>query len=94
MHKPPYSITSKMIKQISEISELISDIKYIYKNYNTLMLRKRNRIRSITGTLQIEGNTFDEEKVTSVINGKPVLGTMREIEEVKGAIDAYDKSFK
>ncbi len=94
MHKPPYSITSKMIKQISEISELISDIKYIYKNYNTLMLRKRNRIRSITGTLQIEGNTFDEEKVTSVINGKPVLGTMREIEEVKGAIDAYDNIVK
>ena len=90
MYKPPYSITSKMVKQISKISELISDIKYIDKNYNTLMLRKKNRVRSITGTLQIEGNSFDEEKVTSVINGKPVIGTMREIEEVKGAIDAYD----
>lgn len=90
MYKPPYRITTKIIKQISEISELIAEVKYIDKNYNTIKLRKENRVRSITGTLQIEGNTFDEQKVTSVINGKPVLGTMREIEEVKGAIAAYD----
>lgn len=89
-YKPPYAITSKIIKQVSEISELISDVKYIDKNYNTLRLRKKNRIRSITGTLQIEGNTFDEAKVTSIIDGKTVLGTMREIEEVKGAVEAYD----
>ncbi len=89
-YKPPYTITSKILKLTSEISEHISDIKYIDKKYSNLQLRKKNRVRSITGTLQIEGNTFDEAKVTSVINGKTVLGTMREIEEVKGAIEAYD----
>jgi Fic family protein len=89
-YKPPYTITSKILKLTSEISELISDIKYIDKKYSNLILRKKNRVRSITGTLQIEGNTFDEAKVTNVINGKTVLGTMREIEEVKGAIKAYD----
>ena len=89
-YKPPYTITSKILKLTSEISELISDIKYIDKKYSNLTLRKKNRVRSITGTLQIEGNTFDEAKVTNVINGKTVLGTMREIEEVKGAIEAYD----
>lgn len=89
-YQPPYTITSKILKLTSEISELISDIKHIDKNYSTMTLRKKNRIRSITGTLQIEGNTFDEDKVTNVINGKTVLGTMREIEEVKGAIEAYD----
>jgi Fic family protein len=89
-YKPPYTITSKILKQTSQISELISDIKHITKHHNNLMLRKKNRIKSITGTLQIEGNTFDEEKVTNVIEGKTVLGTVREIEEVKGAIEAYD----
>jgi len=89
-YKPPYTITSKILKLTSEISELISDVKYIDKKYSNLILRKKNRVRSITGTLQIEGNSFDEAKVTSVINGKTVLGTMREIEEVKGAIKAYD----
>jgi Fic family protein len=89
-YEPPYTITTKIVKLTSEISELISDIKYIDKQSSTLKLRKKNRVRSITGTLQIEGNTFDEAKVTNVINGKPVLGTMREIEEVKGAVLAYD----
>ena len=89
-YNPPYTITSKILKLTSEISEFIADIKYIDKNYSTLTLRKKNRVRSITGTLQIEGNTFDEEKVTNIINGKTVLGTMREIEEVKGAVKAYD----
>ncbi len=89
-YNPPYTITSKIVKLTSEISELISDIKHIDKQYSTLKLRKKNRVRSITGTLQIEGNTFDEAKVTSVIDGKTVLGTMREIEEVKGAVLAYD----
>lgn len=89
-YKPPYTITSKILKLTAEISELISDIKHIDKKHSNLTLRKKNRVRSITGTLQIEGNSFDEDKVTSVINGKTVLGTMREIEEVKGAIEAYD----
>ncbi len=89
-YTPPYSLTTKMIKQVAEISELLSEIKHIDKNYNTLKLRKKNKVRSITGTLQIEGNSFDEAKVTSLINGKTVLGTTREIEEVKGAIVAYD----
>ncbi len=89
-YKPPYTITTNILKQIGEISELISDVKYIDKKYRNLRIRKKNRIKSITGTLQIEGNSFDEEKVTNVINGKTVLGTMREIEEVKGAIEAYD----
>ncbi len=93
MYTPPYVITTKIINQIAKISELVSDIKYIDKNYNTLKLRKDNRIRSIAGTLQIEGNSFDEEKVTSLLNGKTVFGTTREIEEVKGAIKAYDNIF-
>jgi len=93
-YKPPYTITSKIVKLVSDISELVTDIKHIDKTYNTLMLRKKNRVRSITGTLQIEGNTFDEDKVTTIINGQTVLGTMREIEEVKGAIEAYDNMEK
>jgi Fic family protein len=89
-YKPPYSITTKILTKVGEISELISDVKYINKKYKNLTIRKKNRIKSITGTLQIEGNSFSEEKVTNIINGKTVLGTMQEIEEVKGAIKAYN----
>ena len=39
--------------------------------------------------LQIEGNSFTEEKVTSVINGTTVLGTVRELAEAQEAIEGY-----
>ena len=89
-YQPPFTITSKMLTLVSEIVEIITDIKHIEVSLKTPKLRKKNRIKSITGTLQIEGNTFSEEKVTNVINGKTVLGTMREITEVQGAIRAYE----
>jgi len=53
-------------------------------------LRKQNRIKTLAGTLAIEGNTLTEEQITAVIEGKPVLGSVRELAEVKGAIAAYD----
>jgi len=89
-YKPPYTITNKILMSVSNIVELLGELNHIKKELSTPKLRKKNRIKSITGTLQIEGNTFTEEKVTNIINGKTVLGTMREIEEVKGAILAYD----
>ena len=89
-YKPPYTISNKILKTVSDIVELVSELKHVKKELATPKLRKKNRIKSITGTLQIEGNSFTEEKVTNVINGKTVLGTVREIEEVKGAIEAYD----
>jgi Fic family protein len=89
-YKPPYTITDKILTKVSDIVELVSELNNIKKEFNTPKLRKKNRVKSITGTLQIEGNTFDEDKITKVIDGKVVFGSMREIEEVKGAINAYD----
>ncbi|MBU0626046.1 Fic family protein [Patescibacteria group bacterium] len=57
----------------------------------TPTLRKANKIKTITGTLAIEGNTLGIEKVTAILEGKRVMGTMREIAEVNGAIKVYDK---
>ncbi len=41
--------------------------------------------------MEIEGNFLGEEKITSIIDGKRVLGTVRELAEVDGAIKAYEK---
>jgi len=80
-----------MLLLTSEISEMIAEMSAIKREKSTPILRKKNRVRSITGSLQIEGNTLSEEEVTALIDGKRVLGSMREIEEVKGAIKAYEK---
>ena len=80
-----------MLLLTNEISEMIVEVTAIKKRKTTPILRKKNRVRSITGSLQIEGNTLSEEEVTALIDGRGVIGSVKEIEEVKGAIKAYEE---
>ena len=90
-YKPPFTITSKILSTVSDIVEIVTELKHLDNSYSTLQLRKTSRIKTITGTLQIEGNTLTEEKITAILQGKRVLGTTKELAEVQGAIQAYDK---
>ncbi|MDD2698217.1 MAG: Fic family protein [Arcobacteraceae bacterium] len=89
MAKPPYTITTKMVNLISKISEEMTKIEVEEKNIITPALRKISRIKTLAGTLEIEGNFLGEEKITAILDGKRVLGTYQEILEVEGAINAY-----
>jgi len=88
-YKPPYTITTKMVNLISSISEELTRIEYSKKNIITPQLRKKNRVKTLAGTLEIEGNFMGEERITAMLDGKRVLGTYREILEVEGAINSY-----
>jgi Fic family protein len=88
-YQPPFEISSKIIHQISSISEQIGRLSG--RNLRASpQLRKQNRIRTIQGTLAIEGNSLSLEQVSAIIDGKRVLGQQREISEVQGAIRAYE----
>ena len=86
MYTPPFETTPEIINLISEISEKIGSLN-IKKN---LKLRKISKIKTLIGTLKIEGIEADEEKVTALLEGKRVLATQREIAEIKGAIALYE----
>ncbi len=88
-YKPPYTLTSKMVNLISKISEELTRVEHNKKAIFTPRLRKINRVKTLTGTLEIEGNFLGEEKITAILEGKRVLGTMLELAEVDGAIKAY-----
>lgn len=90
-YKPPYTITSKMVNLISDISEELTNLKFISSSKTTPMLRKKNRIKTLAGTLEIEGNFLGEQKITAILEGKRVLATVSELAEVQGAIKAYDR---
>ena len=55
-----------------------------------LRLRKISKVKTLVGTLKIEGVEADEEKVTAILEGKRVLATQRELAEIKGAIALYE----
>jgi len=89
--KPPYKITNKILELISLISEQIGEIKAARLIKPPTELRKRNRIKSIQSSLEIEGNTLTVEQITDLINNKRVLAPKKDILEVKNAIQVYSK---
>ena len=88
-YTPPYTITSKMLHLTTSISEEMTKLEFNRKQFINPRLRKASRIKTLAGTLEIEGNYLGEEKVTAILEGKRVLGTMQEVAEVEGAIAAY-----
>lgn len=89
-YKPPFTISDKTINLIAEISALIERFAIRMEQDDGLLLRKINRIKTIQGSLAIEGNTLGTDQITAILEGKPVMGTMREIQEARNALKAYD----
>jgi len=89
--KPPYEVTNKILSLISSISEKIGEVKSVYLQSPPTDLRKRNRIKTIQSSLEIEGNTLTIEQITDLINDKRVLAPQKDILEVKNAIEVYSK---
>lgn len=88
---PPYTISNRMLELVSEISEKIGKISSYKELESKPHLRRNNRIRSIHSSLKIEANSLSLSEVRDVINGHPVLGDQKEIQEVKNAYAAYEK---
>lgn len=88
-YKPPFTITSDILNLVAQISEQVGMLNTSALNASP-QLRKQNRIKTITGTLAIEGNTLTEEQISAIVDGQRVMGSMRELAEVQGAIQAYD----
>lgn len=89
--KPPYEITSKILNLIASISEKIGEVNAAHLNRPPTELRKRNRIKTIQSSLEIEGNTLTVEQITDLLNNKRVLAPKKDITEVKNAVNVYNK---
>ena len=87
---PPFDITPKIIEQISLISEGLGKLS-ILENKTNLRLRRINRMRTIQGSLAIEGNELSEKQVTAIIEGKQIIAPIKDIQEVRNAIKTYEQ---
>lgn len=89
-YKPPFSISAKSINLIADISAQIERYAIRMEQEDGLLLRKINRIKTIHGSLAIEGNKLSESMITEILEGKHVVAPLREIQEVRNAIKTYD----
>jgi len=87
---PPFSITPEILRFVGEIERLIGRIEGFEQTKPQPHLRKANRVRTIQGSLAIEGNTLDLDQVTALLEGKRVIGRKEEIQEALNAIATYD----
>jgi len=92
--KPPYKITDTILHLIASVSEHIGEVKAVHLSKPPTELRKRNKIRTIHSSLEIEGNTLSLEQVTAIIENKRVTGPQRDIIEVKNAMAVYEELTK
>ena len=88
--KPPYEITSSILKLITSISEKIGEVNANLLNKPSPKLRKQNRIKTIHSSLKIEGNTLTEEQITALLENKRVIGPKKDVVEVLNAIKIYE----
>ncbi|RLA52225.1 MAG: cell filamentation protein Fic [Gammaproteobacteria bacterium] len=93
-YQPPYTTTPAIIRLISDISEQLGRLAVLsgdVEDESSLRLRRINRIRTIQGSLAIEGNTLSEEQITAILEGKRIIAPPRDIQEARNAIKAYEQ---
>ena len=88
--KPPYRVTSRILSQISTISEKLGEVNAAFLSRQSPQLRKQNRIKTIHSSLQIEGNTLSFEQVTAILDGRRVVGPEKDISEILNANKVYE----
>ncbi len=93
-YTPPYDITDRMLCLVSSISEKVGQINSKHSLEAKPHLRRNNKIKSIHSSLCIEANSLTLGQVRDVINGYTVLGSGKEIREVKNAYAAYEEISK
>ena len=88
---PPFTLTPAILALVVRVAEAVGRMTATTADPLAPRLRRANRIRTIQGSLAIEGNTLSVEQMTAILEGKHVVAPPREIQEVRNAIAAYDR---
>ncbi len=89
-YQPPFTISSAIVNLIAEISGRLGQLSADPRRLD-LRLRRANRIRTVTGTLAIEGNTLSEDQISAILDGKSVIAPPREVLEARNAFSTYER---
>ena len=87
---PIFNIDEEMNELLNNINLKLNDIKITDKQKRKYMITK-SKVRSIHSSLAIEANSLSLFDVENISEHKQIIGKRDEIQEVKNAIEAYDK---
>ncbi|MBS0206428.1 MAG: Fic family protein [Planctomycetes bacterium] len=86
---PPFEISSLAIQLLADIERLLGRYEGLRHPRPAPQLRRSLRVKTVQGSVAIEGNSLAEDQITALIEGKRVVGPPREILEVKNVLAAY-----
>ena len=69
-YQPPCTVTPAIVNLIARISEAVGRLTALTDATRTLRLRRINRVRTIYGSLAIEGNTLTADQITAILEGQ------------------------
>ena len=90
MKAPPFTLTPAILNLCTHIAERVGRLAVQEEQSRSLYLRRLGRIRTVHGSLAIEGNTLSEEQITAILDGKRVLAPPRDIQEAHNALSTYE----
>jgi Fic family protein len=90
-YSPPFTLNNKIVSLVANISEQLGRLSATQSAEQSLLLRKVNRVRTIQGSLAIEGNQLSEEQITAILDGKRVIAPAREVQEASNALTVYEQ---
>ena len=88
---PPFTLNNQIVSLVASISEQLGASSATHALSQSLLLRKVNRVRTIQGSLAIEGNQLSEEQITAILDGKRVIAPAREVQEASNALSVYEQ---
>lgn len=89
-YRTPFTVTPAALDALSAIMRLVGRYEGLDQPAPQPTLRRGNQIRTVVGSVAIEGNTLTIDQVTALLDGRRVVGTQREVREVTNAIAAYE----
>ncbi len=87
--KPPFDITLKILNLATEISAMVGRLEGARLKVPLVDLRRQIDASSVHSSCVIEGNRLTLDQATDVINGQRVVGSQKDILEIKNAHELY-----
>ena len=87
---PVFNMDEEINELLVNIDSKLDDIKITDKQKRKYMVTK-SKVRSIHSSLAIEANSLSLFDVENILEHKQIIGKRDEVQEVKNAIEAYDK---
>ena len=90
-YQPPFTLNGSILSLVTEIAQSVGRLSAQPEHANALRLRRINRIRTVQGSLAIEGTTLSEEQITAILDGKRVIAPPKDVQEARNALAVYEQ---